>query len=224
VRLLLGFERCLVAVATDLEFIDTEDNNQLDCAAPLISQPGLSKSEVERLMRPNPLPFAAEPNAAADIAVGLSDPSITLIENGPALGVLLAEGCHEDSYSGRLFLERVTWARGDESVRALRNFANVCLYSAEPGVWVAEDVTTGRLFPRPSRLPYHVLFLTAADYRDLRGRGTGSDAGAILAYARNRFASVPGFHMQHERLVSPDGYATAEIMPAGKYVLEPESI
>jgi hypothetical protein len=47
-------------------------------------------------MRPNPLPFAAEPNAAADVVVGLSEPSITLIENGPALGILLVEACHED--------------------------------------------------------------------------------------------------------------------------------
>jgi hypothetical protein len=66
--------------------------------------------------------------------VALGEPSITVIEGGPAIGVLVADSCHEDSLSGRLFLDRVTWARGDEAVRALRDFACVCLSQADQNV------------------------------------------------------------------------------------------
>jgi hypothetical protein len=150
------------------------------------------------------------------VATGVADPSITLVEGGPALGVLVAEGCHQDSFSGRLFLDRVIWARGDGSVRALRHFPRVCLCRAEPGVWAAEEVSTGRLFPRPSRLPYRVLFLPAEDYRTLTDRAAAGDPGAILEYARTRFGGLPGFRLDDWRLVPPHDYAAAEGVLAGR--------
>jgi hypothetical protein len=51
------------------------------------------------------------------VTSGLLEPSLTLIENGPAMGILLAEDCHQDSHSGRFYVDRVSWARGDESIR-----------------------------------------------------------------------------------------------------------
>jgi hypothetical protein len=175
-------------------------------------------------MDTNPFPCRADRDRASDVATGLSDPSLTLIENGPAVGILLGEGCHEDSYSGRLFLDRVTWARGDESVRALRDFAGVCLYATQPGVWVAEEVGTGRLFPRPSNLPYHVLFISGEDYQNLMHRRMDRDGAAILAYARSRFSTLPGFQLQGERLLSPKGYAMAAArFPAREFVSEGET-
>jgi hypothetical protein len=173
-------------------------------------------------MEAKPLLCRTDQNAPGDVVAGLLDPSLTLIENGPALGILLAEGCYQDSYSGRLFLEHVTWARGDESVRALRDFASVCLYSSQPGLWLAE-VGTGRLFPRPSCLPYHVLFLSEIDYQHLIRCRTKGDAAAILAYARSRFGTLAGFQLQGEQLVSPKGYAmAAEGLAARKFVSEGE--
>jgi hypothetical protein len=155
----------------------------------------------------------------------LGEPSITLVEVGPALGVLIAEGCHEDSYSGRLFLDRVSWARGDESVRVVRDFACVCLYRAEQGVWVAEEAGSGRLFPQPSRLPYRVVFIPAEDYHVLMGHKAREDTEAIFAYTRTRFSGLPGFRLQEQRLVPLEDYAAAgqEIPPGRKYVSESES-
>lgn len=176
-------------------------------------------------MECKPLLIGADTGVGTAVATALGDPSITLIEGGPAIGVLIAEGCHEDSYSGRLFLDRVTWVRGDESVRAVRDFAGVSLYRAEPGVWVAEESGSGRLFPRPSRLPYRVVFIPADDYRVLMYHKAEGNSEAIFEYTRTRFGGLPGFRLQEQRLVPPEGYATAEeeIAARREYVSEGES-
>jgi hypothetical protein len=179
-------------------------------------------------MEPKPVLFRPGGKAGGSVATALGDPSLTLVESGPAIGVLIAEGCHEDSFSGRLFLDRVTWARGDESVRALRDFACVSLYRAEQGVWVAEETGTGRLFPRPSHLPYRVVFIPARDYRDLMCHTVAGDVAAIFAYTRTRFGQLPDFRLQEQKLVAPEGYAAAgKEIPAGReyveYVSEGES-
>jgi hypothetical protein len=177
--------------------------------------------------RIDPRPTLIRPGAAAGgaVATTLSEPSITLIEAGPALGVLTAEGCHQDSFSGRLFLDRVTWVRGDESVRALRDFPCVCLGRDGQGPWVAEEVGTGRLFPRPSRVPYRVIFITPADYQELMAHRAAGAAGAIFAYTRSRFGGLPGFRVHERGLVGPEGYAAeAGDLPAHRqYVSEGES-
>jgi hypothetical protein len=169
-------------------------------------------------MKPDSL--LVEPDSAVGkaVATGLGDPSITLVESGPALGLLIAETCHEDRYSGRLFLDRVTWVRGDESVRAVRDFASVCLQRAEHGVWVAEETGSGRLFPRPSRLPYRVEFIPADDYRLLTASAARGNTEAIFDYARTRFGGLPGFRLRNRQLVPPREYATAGDPPGREYV------
>jgi hypothetical protein len=162
-------------------------------------------------------PIVIAPGEGAGVvATALGEPSITLIEGGPAIGVPLADSCHQDGYSGRLFLDRVTWARGDETVRALRHFACVCLDQVEHGVWVAEEVGTGRHFPRPSRIPYRVVFIPYSNYEALTGQCAIGDAEATFAYARRRFAGLPGFHLHDRTLVCPEGYATGAGVPTAQ--------
>jgi hypothetical protein len=171
-------------------------------------------------MEPKPLLIGPGGDVSGAIASAAGDPSITLVEAGPSLGVLIADGCHEDSYSGRLFLDRVTWARGDESAGTLRDFACVGLYRADGGVWVAEDAGTGRLLPRPSRLPYRVVFIPVEDLHVLMGHKAAGGAGAIFAFARARFGGLPGFRLQEQRLVPPDDYAAVGegVLPCRDYV------
>jgi hypothetical protein len=80
------------------------------------------------------------------------------------------------------------------------------------------------LFPRPSHLPYQVLFLAETDYENLMRHRTDGDAAAILVYARSRFGTLPGFHLQGEHLLSPEGYARAvERLSARELVSEGET-
>jgi hypothetical protein len=64
----------------------------------------------------------------------------------------------------------------DEAIRALRDFRCVCLSWAEHGFWIAEEVGTGKLFPRPSRLPYRVIVIPQSDHEELMGRRAAGDA------------------------------------------------
>jgi hypothetical protein len=69
----------------------------------------------------------------AEISTQLGDPLLILIENGSALGVLFAGSCYQEGFGGRLWLDQVTWARGDESARTLRDFPEVCVSRSEQG-------------------------------------------------------------------------------------------
>ena len=110
------------------------------------------------------------------------------------------------------------------AVRALRDFACVCLCRDDHGFWIAEEVGTGRLFPRQSRLPYRVLFISQSDYEELMARRAVGDAAAIFAYARSHFAGLPGFRLFQRTLVCPEGYAAGEDVPtAREFVSEGES-
>ena len=42
-------------------------------------------------------------------ACALGEPSLTLVQNDAAFGLLLADGAHEDSYTSRLYLDGVTY-------------------------------------------------------------------------------------------------------------------
>jgi len=170
-----------------------------------------------------PVLFRPHGEEGGVVAAGLAEPSMTLVEGGPAVGVLVAEACREGGHGGRFFLDRVTWVRGDESVRTIRDFPCVCLYRAD-GVWVAEETAGGKLFPRPSRMAYRTVFLPEADYRRLMDRRAAGDAMAILLDAQQRFGGLPGFRLEGERLRAPEAYAAAEAAPAGKgFITEGEA-
>jgi hypothetical protein len=56
------------------------------------------------------------------------------------------------------------------------------------------------------------------------GRRAVGDAEAIFAYARSRFAGLPGFRLHERSLVCPEGYAAGEGVPSAReFVSEGES-
>jgi hypothetical protein len=56
------------------------------------------------------------------------------------------------------------------------------------------------------------------------GRRAVGDAEAIFAYARNRFAGLPGFRLHERRLVCLEGYGAGERVPTTReFVSEGES-
>ena len=160
-------------------------------------------------MHGQPSLFHCDTDRDAIIATGLADPSLTLIENGPAFGVLIADNCHEDRSSVRFFLDRVTWVRGDDAVEVFRRFEAVSLYRDGRGIWLAEETQTRRLFPQPSRIAYQVEFLSEPEHETLRHYVGKRNFRAILQAAYQRFARLPGFRLQNEKLVAPEGYANA---------------
>jgi hypothetical protein len=156
----------------------------------------------------------------ANIATQLGEPSLTLIENGPALGVLISESCHQDSFRDALYLDHVTWARGDESARTLRDFPEVCLGRSDQNFWIAEDPATGRLFPQPNLRSFPMLFVSERDYRNLMQWRYAGDARSIFTFVRYRFSQLHGFHLHRERLVAPPSFASVAGVSGRDFVSE----
>jgi hypothetical protein len=159
-----------------------------------------------------------------EIAIQLGDPSITLVENGPAIGLLIAESCRQDSFTGRLFLEQVTWARCDESVRAMRDFLEACLCRTEHGLWIAEETTTGRLFPQPSHRPFPVAFVSESDYRVLQERRSVGDIQSLFQLATTCLRKLTGLRLYEGRRTAPRKSAAAisALVGARGYIWEGE--
>ena len=142
-------------------------------------------------------------------SVGLGEPSITLIENDVAFGVLLAESAHQDSYSDKLYLDQVTLLRIKGKGWAYRDFQQVAIHPGPEGIWIAQDVMTGDLLREPSVVPYHVIFISAEDFEDLGRRREENLCRPVFDYAQMLFGKLPGFSYEEDVLVTPDEYATA---------------
>jgi len=142
-------------------------------------------------------------------ACALGDPSITLIQNDGVFGLLIADGAHEDSFSGRFYLDTVSYlaVRGGEW--SCTGFESVVIQRDEQRLWVAQDAATGCYFRNPSFRPYETLFIFRADYERLQKFRTNNTPRQIVEFAMNHFGCLPGFYRPHGSLSSPGDYATA---------------
>ena len=96
-------------------------------------------------------------------AIGLGEPSITLIENDTAFSVLLAEAARDDSHSERLHFDQVSlvrirgksWHFYESQLATIRQTPN--------GIWIVQDTLSGKLYHEQSAVPYHVIFIFEPD-------------------------------------------------------------
>jgi hypothetical protein len=147
-----------------------------------------------------------------EIAIGLVEPSVVLLENGPAFSVLTAESINHDRFRGQLILNDVSQLRIEETGHSIiRRFPSVCLgFDADSELWLARDAATGTVFRCPSKSPYVVLTLTLSEHEKLRQAESVSDVDCLFRHFRQRFGNFPGFYSpDNETLISPDDYASA---------------
>ena len=102
-------------------------------------------------------------------------------------------------------------------------FTEVTLFQRD-GVWLAQDSASGRYFPNPSHCPYHVIFISQAEYRRIRYARAEGLAFPVFATAQQHFGRLPGFSFHAKSLETPDDYATqAYAVPDSEYVLTTEN-
>ncbi|MBM4046045.1 MAG: hypothetical protein FJ279_13090 [Planctomycetes bacterium] len=143
-------------------------------------------------------------------ATALPDPSVTIIEVGPALGFLLAASCRESETGGRLHLEQVTWARvKDGKVLKSRAFDEVVVYRHESGLFVAQDRLSEQYLFCPSLAPYVVVFISLAQYAGIQQAITRALVEQLLESVRAVIRRLPGFRFKGESLSGPPDYARA---------------
>lgn len=152
-------------------------------------------------------------------ACTVGEPSLTLLRNDTAFGLLLAEGAHEDSFSARLYLDGVTHLRVCGSTWAYSDFSSVALYRRDD-LWLAEEIESGRFFPNPSRRAYHVVFISQVEFARLQYFRAEGVAYPVFEFAQRHFGQLPGFAVKGKSLSTPDDYAIAsEAVPPSQYVL-----
>lgn len=151
-------------------------------------------------------------------ACALGEPSITLVRNDSQFGLLLAAGAHEDSFTSRLYLDDVSYLRIADGQESYTDFDCVTLFS-RGDVWLAQDTASGRYFPSPSELPYHVIFISQEEFRRLRYARTEGLVLPVFEVAQRHFGLLPGFSFSGRSLETPDDYATREdAVPFSDYV------
>ncbi len=154
------------------------------------------------------------------VACALGEPSLTLVQNDSAFGLLLTAGVHEDSLTSRLYLESVTYLHVAGEQWHYDDFSSAVIYANDKGFWVAQDEATRLYFPKPSRQPYHVLFISQDEFRRLQHWRTEGVAFPAFELAQKRFGRLPGFSFRERMLETPEHYATAsEAIAAEKYIL-----
>lgn len=153
-------------------------------------------------------------------ACALGEPSITLVRNDPRqFGLLLAASAHEDSFTSRLRLDEVSYLRITATDSSCIEFDSAAIFH-EGDVWVAQDAASGRYFPNPSQCPYHVVFLSVAEFEGLRRALAEERILAVFESTQRHFGKLPGFSFAGRMLEVPDDYANRhDAVPVSKYVL-----
>ena len=83
------------------------------------------------------------------------------------------------------------------------------------GTWIVQDALSGKLYHEPSAVPYHVIFISASDYRRMIIAKNQDRPRPIFDYAKEQFGYLPGFSFAQDTLKTPDEYACAADLVSG---------
>jgi hypothetical protein len=169
--------------------------------------------------RPRNAPTAPPMEKSSLTARALGEPPLTLVRNDMEFGLLISSDAHEDSFSGRLYLDDVSYLRVAGKQSSYTNFDSVAIFRQE-GLWVAQDIESGRYFPNPSHCPYHVVFISRAEHQRIEHSRAEGLAFPVFQAAQIHFGRLPGFSFDAKLLETPDDYANrGDAVSDSEYVL-----
>jgi hypothetical protein len=167
-------------------------------------------------------PQDTQPPADPPVRRGFPDPSITLVEFGGALGVLIAERTERDGVNRRLVLRKVAYVRSDGRAWGVKGYAEVWIQQNKEGVFLAVEPASNKFFRYPSRPRYEVAFVSREIFdcaiQCLKER-TFEPFYELLIVT---FGGRPGFSVESGCLLASEDYAgeTSVVPPAG-WVADP---
>ena len=138
-------------------------------------------------------------------ALAGADPSLTLLGTVGAPALLLAESARQDSWSGRLVLERVSLVRRVDQW-SCRDLSEVALVG-ENGMWRAEDTTSHEAIFPPQPDAFAVVFISKHDFEQLQTFKNRQAAGPIFEFARRFFKTLPEASVPKEHPLRPGDQA-----------------
>ena len=172
---------------------------------------------------PQTAPQAAASQSSDKVAgYSFPDPSLTIIEFGDALGLLLASRTERDLANRRLVLKKVGYIRMEPHRWGATAFGEVWIRQNEQGLFVAEESHSGCIFRQPSRRRYEVAFLSREIFdcaiQCLKDRKIEPIYDLICV----NFANRQGFSLETGGLLAPDDYAAEPLdLPEDRCVPAP---
>jgi hypothetical protein len=99
------------------------------------------------------------------------------------------------------------------------DFDSVAIFEQE-GVWLAQDTDSRLYIPNPSQCPYHVIFISHAEFLHIQDSRAQDRAFPVFESAQQHFGRLPGFSFRAKSLETPDDYANRrDAVPISEYVL-----
>ncbi len=153
------------------------------------------------------------------------DPSLTLIEFGDGLSVLLAAATERDAEHKRVVLKKVAYIRLRPEGWGASACQEAWVGKDEQGVFTAAEAATGKLFRYPSRYRYEMAFISK-DLFDTAIQCVKDRAPAALyELIAVTFAGREQFTLEQGALVGPDEYsAEKNLYPAEQLLAFPPEV
>lgn len=175
---------------------------------------------------------ANDPKTAAQAAkTGASpqgtfpDPSITLVEFGDALGLLLAARTEREPGKRRLILKKVAYLHLRAKSWGYTIYPEVWVEQMDGGVYRAIDAKSKKVFPNPSKRRYEVAFLKKEIFDCAIQCMKSRQVDAIYELIVVTFGKREGFEVEQGALLAPEDYATVTSLDSGEeWVPKPEAI
>lgn len=135
------------------------------------------------------------------------DPSITLVEFGESLAILLAAVTERDAENRRIVLKKVGYVRLDAKGWGVALYPEVWVSQTNDGLFFAMDPKTQKSFRYPSRRRYEVAFLSKDLFECAISCLKEKRPQPLMELIAVTFGSRPGFSVEAGCLLAPDDYA-----------------
>lgn len=136
------------------------------------------------------------------------DPSLTMVEFGDALGILLAERTERDTANRRIVLKKVAYIRFQEDGWGGVGLTEIWVEQDRNELFHAIEPKSGKVLRYPSRRRYEVAFLSREIFdcaiQCLRER----QAESIYELVVVNFGTREGFSVEGGNLLTPEDYAS----------------
>ncbi len=141
-------------------------------------------------------------------ARGVPDPSITLIEFGDGIGVLLAARTERDNEHKRVVLKKVAYIRLTPEGWGATALPEAWVGKGEDGIYRAMDAANGKLFRWPTRRLYEFAFISAEIFETAIQCMKDKNPVALYELVAVTFGTHKDFSVEEGALVGPDDYSS----------------
>ena len=164
--------------------------------------------------KPQTQPILVREDSVVPTAVGVSDPSLTLVEFERGVGFLLSVGFQADSFGAQYFLEKVIlWRTGDLLSESERH--PLVRLGGESGLADTEAVTASELEIVSAHWQPAVFFLSVTEHASLLARLDEHEPERVL---RNAFERAHGTDALRSRVIKLRARWAEELQ--GLHILE----